>query len=160
VVEAQHGDPGRHPQRRTGAGVERVGEDDALRALVDELVDGPLPLLGRVLDRADDRQRVARGPRRVLDPVEHGGGPVQGRAHRDHPEQARVAGDQGARGGVGPEAELLDGREHPVAGGGCDVPLAVDHAGDGLLRDSGAGRHVVHGHAARRSLHPTPPLAV
>ena len=112
---------------RLERGVGRRDQHDAFDALVAQVVDRVGELLaGQLLEvgRADEVARLAAG---CLDRAVHGARTPVAALGPDHADGGRAPGDQGARRRVGSIAELLDRLQHPLAGLGSQVALAVDH---------------------------------
>ena len=136
--------------------LDRLGDDDAVHALVEERVDGAGDARGVAFHRVDHAEGVARVPDDPFHTHEQRGGTVQGRPQRHHADGAGASGGQRPGGVVAPVAELLGGFEDAPAHLGGDVRLVVEDPRHRLLRDPGQPGHV---HAARRSGTPVPPCA-
>lgn len=120
------------------------GVDDAVHAPVEELGDRRV-LLGRVAAGVDGQDEVLAVPGGLhgaaQQPAGEGrGGDLVG----DQADHGRTAAAQAAGDGVGAVAELGGGLADAFLGGGREVALgaAVEHEGDGGVRDTGEPRDV------------------
>ena len=125
-------------QRVDARGVEDDAVDETLLAIAD---DGALGL--DVVERLLDEDAIAAATRLLADVP----GELRevelvdlGDRERDHPG---LAGRESAGRQVGPVAELVDRRLHPIAHRDRDVLVVVHDVRDRLHRDAGEIRHVL-----------------
>ena len=154
-------DHGGHAHRQTADRGHRRrdrSEDDQPRdRLRDQLVDR----LGQTvaIEPLDghDADAVAHPPGGPLDAEQRGRRSVEQRVEADHPDRAGSPAGQAAGQRVGPEVQLLDGAQHPLACLLTDAVVVVQHPRHRLVGDLGqAGDVLDHSRSCWLATHPYP----
>ena len=122
----------------------RDDHHERLDGLLEQLVHRRAQRLPRHREEADGREPVRRVPGGRLEREQHVGRPELAGAPGHHAERPRPRRRELFGREVAAVLQLLDGGHHPVVRVRPDPRHAVQHPGDGLVRDARASGHVRH----------------
>jgi hypothetical protein len=120
-VDGHRGQDVEHPHL---GGYDDQALDRLFHQVLEGLRDGPRICCGQI----GDVDVVVGGPGGILDRHDAAGRTVLGTGGRQHPDRARVAGDQHAGGTVGPVLDLRHDLGHPRFGALADARMMVEHS--------------------------------